>query len=634
MKPLSKERLVSWGTVLALACILIVLARLQYRWSDQVSQATTAQMQAALQNSMVGFRQDLTRELGRVGMEMQPAPIQGKQLDLNGYVQQYLHWRQTASHPELVDAIYIWQPPVAQQKSGELLKMNAEKGRFESVLPPKEFETLLQRLEEMSANFTRSGVLGGLQAFAAQRSGASPAMMPWAIDQDIPALIGPVSKNVNARDFSPSGSWVIVTLNSKVLEQHLLPELTTKYFSSSAGLTDEIAVVAGTREQPKIIYATTPDFSAEKALDVDAALNLWRSPPPGDPGRTGVNVFRPTTRQLQNEGRGSSSNGARDIDIPEPVRLIALHYSLDQTDWHIVVKRRKGSLEAAIAALRWRNLAISFGILTVLAVTMALTVMSSYRARRLAQLQIDFVTGISHELRTPLAVISSAAENIADGLVGNKQQMVKYGAVIRDQSKQLAQLVEQVLLYSASKQSQQDYVLNPVQVNEVVQAALSNTSSVLNAANFSVERDIDPNLPEVAADFSALTQCLQNLITNAVKYGAQSQWMAIRASARNGKQEPHEVMLTVEDRGMGIDSSDLPHIFEPFYRGTTAKAAQIHGTGLGLALVERTMEAMNGRLTVSSEPGKGASFTLHLTVFNGNGGAGNSGSNHSPKGQA
>jgi signal transduction histidine kinase len=314
--------------------------------------------------------------------------------------------------------------------------------------------------------------------------------------------------------------------------------------------------------------------------------------------------------------------------------LIALHYSTDQTDWHIVVKRRKGSLEAAIAALRWRNLAISFGILAVLAITMALTVMSSYRARRLAQLQIDFVTGISHELRTPLAVISSAAENIADGLVGNKQQVVKYGAVIRDQSKQLSHLVEQVLLYATSRQSEKNIVLSPVQVDEVVQAALANTSSVLNAASFFVERDIEPNLPLVAADFGALTQCLQNLITNAVKYGAQNKWMAIRASTRNGKQEPREVTLTVEDRGMGVDSSDLPHIFKPFYRGTTAKAAQIHGTGLGLALVERTMEALHGRLTVSSEPGKGASFTLHLTVFNGKGSGADLGSTHAAEGQA
>jgi signal transduction histidine kinase len=72
------------------------------------------------------------------------------------------------------------------------------------------------------------------------------------------------------------------------------------------------------------------------------------------------------------------------------------------------------------------------------------------------------------------------------------------------------------------------------------------------------------------------------------------------------------VQISVSDRGIGIDSADLPHIFEPFYRSSSVAAAQIHGTGLGLPLAKSIAEAMHGELTVKSAPGKGSTFTLHL----------------------
>src|SRR5205823_4635023 len=120
-----------------------------------------------------------------------------------------------------------------------------------------------------------------------------------------------------------------------------------------------------------------------------------------------------------------------------PVRLDAIHYSPDEPDWQVIARHRKGSVEAAVAGLRRRNLAVSFGILLVLAATMGLVVVTSQRARRLAQLQMDFVAGVSHELRTPLAVIASAADNITDGIVVNQHQLARYGSVTRNQAQHL-----------------------------------------------------------------------------------------------------------------------------------------------------------------------------------------------------
>jgi signal transduction histidine kinase len=129
-----------------------------------------------------------------------------------------------------------------------------------------------------------------------------------------------------------------------------------------------------------------------------------------------------------------------------------------------------------------------------------------------------------------------------------------------------------------------------------------------------VEQEIAPNLPLVSGDLSALSHCLQNLITNAVKYGGDARWMGIQAELSEGQGQSREVQISVADKGLGIPAAEQQHIFEPFYRSSSATAAQIHGTGLGLPLARDIAEAMGGSLTVASEPGKGSRFTLHLRV--------------------
>ena len=267
---------------------------------------------------------------------------------------------------------------------------------------------------------------------------------------------------------------------------------------------------------------------------------------------------------------------------------------------------------AFVSELQRRDLMISFGVLLLLVVSMAMLITTSYRAQRLAKLQMNFVTTISHELRTPLTVISSAADNIAHGVVEGKQQLIQYGSVIGSQARQLSGLVEQILLFAAAREGRQRYNSRLVQIPEMIDAALNNTAGLIRSAQFTVERDLAPNLPGVVGDPSALSQCLQNLITNALKYGGEKRWIGIRASIKARGAMSKEIQISISDRGMGIASSDLPHIFEPFYRSSSVAAAQIHGTGLGLPLAKSIAEAMKGDLTVTSTPGQGSTFTLHL----------------------
>jgi two-component system phosphate regulon sensor histidine kinase PhoR len=151
-------------------------------------------------------------------------------------------------------------------------------------------------------------------------------------------------------------------------------------------------------------------------------------------------------------------------------------------------------------------------------------------------------------------------------------------------------------------------------VDEAIDAALENTAGLAKAAGIVVERRVEAGLPPAAADFAALSQCLQNLITNAVKYGSDGRWLGIAASARRENGAVAGIDLTVSDKGPGIEASEIKHIFEPFYRSPSVAGSNVHGTGLGLPLARTIVEAMRGSLTVASEPGRGSAFTIHLTV--------------------
>jgi signal transduction histidine kinase len=285
----------------------------------------------------------------------------------------------------------------------------------------------------------------------------------------------------------------------------------------------------------------------------------------------------------------------------------------ESQDWQLVVKHRRGGPLGAFAAeMRRRDLTISFGVLLLLVISMAMLIITSQRAQRLAKLQMDFVTAVSHELRTPLTIISSAADNIAHGVVEGKQQLAQYGSVIGSQARQLFALVEQILLFASARGGQQQYSVRPLSAAEIIDRALLSTSGLIRAAQFTVEREADSNLPPVMGDLAALSQCLQNLITNALKYGAAERWIGVRARVGEGGAGGKEVQISISDRGIGIGPKDLPRIFEPFYRSPSVTAAQIHGTGLGLPLAKSIAEAMKGQLTVTSVPGRGSTFTLHL----------------------
>jgi signal transduction histidine kinase len=633
MKSTNKERLFWWVAVPALAGVLVALAIMQYRWSEQVSAATRAQMQTSLLTSMQGFRQDLAKELGAVCIELRSAADETGTIRPAQMSRQFQHWQQTAAHPALVEQVYLWHGSPSDE--GSLLRLDPTREQLESVSWPDALGSLPQTLSASLADhpglsmiFNHPGMpmprrhtsrqhMGMTSHMGPGRHGLDPALLfPWFVEQSIPALVYPLRPRPDDAAAPPAVTWIIVQLNPGVLEKEIFPELAQKYFRGTDGLDYHVAVVAAGQGQEHRIYSSDASFGETNIPAFDRELNLF-GPPRSRTDSPGAasDPFLSANRPLLMPGtRPAQGDDRRSAPADRLVRLEPLQRSRDEGVWQLVVKHRRGSVEAAVNGLRTRHLIVSFGVLLVLAATVALVMVASQRARRLAALQMNFVAGVSHELRTPLAVISSAAENLAHGVVADQQQLQRYSASILKQSRQLSQLVEQVLLFAATQQKQGHYLLRPIHVGQVIDAALENTAGMAAAAGVTVERHVEPGLPPAAADFAALSQCLQNLITNAIKYGGEGRWMKVSAAARREDSAVREIEITVEDRGIGISPDEIKQIFEPFYRSPAVAGSNVHGTGLGLPLARTVIEAMRGHLTVTSAPGTGSAFTIHLAL--------------------
>jgi signal transduction histidine kinase len=282
--------------------------------------------------------------------------------------------------------------------------------------------------------------------------------------------------------------------------------------------------------------------------------------------------------------------------------------------WILRVHHHAGSLETIVAQGRRTNDLLSAGLLLLIFATTYALVRFSRRAQNLAELQMNFVAGVSHELRTPLTVIRTAAYNLRGELANQPGQVARYGALIREQAENLSALVEQVLRYGNARAGRVLQKREPLAVHELIEASLLAARNASDKKDIVVEQRIEPGLPLILADKESMQHALQNLFENAMKYGAPGgDWIGISATpSKNGG--PATVEICVNDRGPGIPAEERDFIFDPFFRGQRPLKDQIHGTGLGLNLVKRIIEAHGGTVAVRDKSGPGAEFILRIPV--------------------
>jgi len=294
---------------------------------------------------------------------------------------------------------------------------------------------------------------------------------------------------------------------------------------------------------------------------------------------------------------------------PSPAAAVRFLSRPTSAGWQLVLQHSSGSLDVAVDRARRRNVWLSFGLLSVLAAGVVLIVTNAHRSERLATQRMDFVATVSHELRTPLAVIRSAAQNLSAGVVDNPAQAKQYGELIEGEGRRLTEMVEQVLDYAGIGGAPRPTTARLVDVGRVAADVLASCQPLASQAHVEVESDIPAPVPPVLGDEQGLRSAIQNLVTNAIKYGADGRWLRleVRATTTRGRTD---VQVSVSDRGLGVDPAERPHLFDPFFRGRRAIDAQVRGNGLGLSLVKRIAESHGGRVEVESAPGSGTTFRL------------------------
>jgi signal transduction histidine kinase len=275
----------------------------------------------------------------------------------------------------------------------------------------------------------------------------------------------------------------------------------------------------------------------------------------------------------------------------------------DSRGWTVFLRRRGARIEDVLAHVRLHNLLLSGSVLVLLIASFVILTTIAHRAERMRVQQLELVAGLTHELNTPITAIRSAGQNLADGVVTEREHVARYGAIVNREATRLADLVAQVLDYSGL---QSRVITNraPVDIAEIVSAAIDQTRWLADEKSVTIEQHVAGDLPHVEGDADALTRALQNLVANAIRHGGDGKWVAVRA-----ERDDDGVAITIEDHGSGIAARDVKRLFEPFYRGTNAKA---RGTGLGLTIVRQIARAHGGSVSVDANRERGAAFTLRI----------------------
>ena len=670
-----------WSIVPILVGIVLLLvpalAWLQYQWVGQLSQAERERMQRTLRTAASQFAVEFDTELSKALVSLQvdgPALVQQ---DWSNYAQRYSSWSDGIADQKLVkDVLLVDSVPAASKpasaartpaggKPTPRIKITTQAhggaGLFEYRFPPEALRTTVFDIDDGPAapeqlrlrrwnpaklafeplEWTldvaplRAGLAQQLTEIRSLRSqmGGRPPRDPRAalsIGDDY-TLVAPITffEPIFNHDGPPRIAvlgFTLIRLDADVLRNTVLPALAARHLHGDENRAEYRVAVVGRADHSQVIWESEPGAAKAIGASPDVAQDFMAPRPdrmfvfarnqagerPSEPIATENIVVSMIERRDGPGARGGRDRGLNPFE----------------GKWTLLASHRAGSLEAAVASVRTRNLMLSSGILLLLTIVVGLIAVSARRAQELARQQMEFVAAVSHELRTPVSVIGVAAGNLADGVVEDGPRVRKYGATIQSEARRLAETVERVLQLAGIAAGRAAAAPTAVHPSELVMQSIRACQAEIDAAGADVETDIQDDLPLVQGDVVALRSAIQNLISNAIKYGGDARWVRISVSGNPKGLPPHSagtrlrggnpsglpksIHFTVEDRGLGITDEDRSHIFEPFYRGREAVSRQIHGSGLGLNLVKRIAEAHGGSVTVTSEAGKGSTFSLTL----------------------
>ena len=633
----------SWTWGLVLLALVLVLAVLQYRWTGEISRAEREQAQTNLERSLAQVARGVDRELTGLWLAFSSSPpppasaSSGEPYTLAQWAQECSQrWARWTSHPDLLRGVFQVRLELRFDRDSmvveelDLSQLDPVALDFVPTPWPEGLEPMLQRMQ-------REPDLG--------RRG-SQMESPVPLDPSSPALIVPQLSRptpMGLRDGNSRVRLLVLWLDQGVLRDEVLGDLVDRTLGDSQGRLDYHLLVRENVEGQTLF--SLGDTTHSPTGSGDASVGLFSLLPPDafddfaylmPPSDSAPAPWRePGGRGGRRPGPppgGDGGDGAEGADGPDPRaggrdsvrgrgrerigRMMrrgrfspsrAFAEMGREPRWQLTAHHPAGALDTRIAHTRWRNLGVSLGILGLLAASGFYLLAATRRAQQLARTQAELVAGVTHELMTPLAALRSAGQNLADGVVRDDEAIRRYGQLIDGEGRRLSEMVGQMLELAGIAAGNRPFEVRSLEIDTWVRQALADLATELDHAEIEVEVDLAPALPTIRGDADALGRVLRNLVGNAIKYAADGRWLGI-----TGRRQGGEVVLTVRDRGPGIDPGDLDQVLEPFRRGSGRAASSVPGSGLGLALVHSIVEAHGGTVAVANREAGGCRITLRL----------------------
>jgi len=234
--------------------------------------------------------------------------------------------------------------------------------------------------------------------------------------------------------------------------------------------------------------------------------------------------------------------------------------------------------------------------------------------RRVEEMRADFIANASHELRTPLAALLGFIETLQGRAKDDPVAREKFLVIMQAQATRMARLIDDLLSLSRIELNAHLQPDTPVDLGPIVRQVVDGLHMLARDRGVEIKVSVSPEPLTVAGDRDELIRALENLVENALKYGAAGKRIDITLSRGQTRAGVAEARLAVRDYGPGIAPEHLPRLTERFYRVDVSDSRQQGGTGLGLALVKHILNRHAGRLSIESKPGAGASFCMDLPL--------------------
>jgi len=274
-----------------------------------------------------------------------------------------------------------------------------------------------------------------------------------------------------------------------------------------------------------------------------------------------------------------------------------------------VVPRNYTEMERNARNQRRANLILIILSMMMIFCSLAIIYVAGRRERQLAQLKEDFISNVSHELKTPLSLIRMFSEILVANRVKSDAVKQEYYGIIHNESDRMSRLIANLLDFARLERERHSLHFEQTNIGQLVIKELEAYRYQIQKDGFELTTQVDADVPDTMADPNAISMAFFNLLDNAVKYSGDRKQVSVSVSWGNGF-----VDLAIKDEGLGIPEAEHQKIFEKFFRGSSAGAAKVRGSGIGLTITKQVAEMHGGEVRVESEVGRGSTFILRIPI--------------------